>query len=625
MLVIKALEESSHVCVMLTGDAPLTALSVAQEVGIAQHAPEKALILNVTESGGLEWCPAVTSSGSTSPGKVFEPLELEELSKAHDLIFTGKSLEEALRSSDSVCQHLHAARIFARLSPSQKELIINSVRASQNVYALMCGDGGNDVGALKEADVGLALLSGFGAINAGDSKPKDEVQDAEKALQDQREEGAVKAKESSKKAQEEFARKKADLMSKQQQWVEEEMAARRERGEDTGMMGQFSAMKTVMGRLKDEIQKEQAEIQKKHGNAFAAGAAKWAGELEGMEETPMVQPGDASTAAPFTTRAASIGACVDTIRQGRCTLLSAVQQMQIMMLESMIAAYTMSTMTVDGTRPSEAQMMASGTLLSVASIAFSFARPVDRMHRVRPLSSVFHPSLFISMIGQLAIHLGCMVYIASLAKVVMGPEEVQAVIDFEKERDKHIAGLDESTFDDWNWFMSVPFRPNLLNTCCWLVESSQQISVMFVNYKGRPWMKGLLENQPLFLSLFGCIALVGVCAWGLVPQLNELLGLLIVPAELRLTVMATLSVSLIGSFVWDRLMCAIFAPHIFRVAIEEAKATKIGDFAPLLTTIGYIVGGVAVLYIGNPLVLGGIWWIWRKRKQQQAAATVATS
>ena len=23
-----------------------------------------------------------------------------------------------------------------------------------------------------------------------------------------------------------------------------------------------------------------------------------------------------------------------------------------------------------------------------------------------------------------------------------------------------------------------------------------QVSVIFVNYKGRPWMKGLLENQP---------------------------------------------------------------------------------------------------------------------------------
>merc|ERR1719359_957612 len=181
-------------------------------------------------------------------------------------------------------------------------------------------------------------------------------------------------------------------------------------------------------------------------------------DFDSMDETPMVQLGDASTAAPFTSRAPSIGATVDIVRQGRCTLLSAVQQMQIMMLESMISAYTMSTMSVDGTRPSEAQMMASGTLISIASLAFSFARPVDRMHKVRPISSVFHPSAFLSMLGQLAIHLGCMVYIAGLAKDLMGEEKVKEIIEFEKERNKKIDSMDEDAFSDWAWFLNVPFK-----------------------------------------------------------------------------------------------------------------------------------------------------------------------
>ena len=49
--------------------------------------------------------------------------------------------------------------------------------------------------------------------------------------------------------------------------------------------------------------------------------------------------------------------CVYLHYQGRCTLLSALMQQQIMMLESCIAAYTLSALSLHNARSSERQMM----------------------------------------------------------------------------------------------------------------------------------------------------------------------------------------------------------------------------------------------------------------------------
>ena len=122
----------------------------------------------------------------------------------------------------------------------------------------------------------------------------------------------------------------------------------------------------------------------------------------------MVRPGDASVAAPFTSRSPSVRNIVDLIRQGRCTLLSALQQQQIMMLESIISAYVFSALSLGGARSSERQMMATSWLLMTASIAFSYATPIEKMHPQRPLRSLFHPAVLLSMFGQAAIHLFAM-------------------------------------------------------------------------------------------------------------------------------------------------------------------------------------------------------------------------
>jgi len=52
-------------------------------------------------------------------------------------------------------RHLH---VFSRTSPNQKTAIIAQMNSEGNI-TLMTGDGTNDVGSLKRADVGLAIVN----------------------------------------------------------------------------------------------------------------------------------------------------------------------------------------------------------------------------------------------------------------------------------------------------------------------------------------------------------------------------------------------------------------------------------------------------------------------------------
>eukprot|EP01001_Neometanema_parovale_P006680 NODE_3029_length_1291_cov_130.647260_g27_i1.p1 GENE.NODE_3029_length_1291_cov_130.647260_g27_i1~~NODE_3029_length_1291_cov_130.647260_g27_i1.p1 ORF type:complete len:221 (-),score=40.23 NODE_3029_length_1291_cov_130.647260_g27_i1:180-842(-) len=212
------------------------------------------------------------------------------------------------------------------------------------------------------------------------------------------------------------------------------------------------------------------------------------------------------------------------------------------------------------------------------------------------LRSVFHPALFCSLMGQFIAHVSCMMYAVSCAK-------------------EHLP-------EDWKPAMRGEFSPNLINTVVFLVETVQQVSVLLVNYKGRPFMLGLSENGILLQSLASAMAGAVVCAYELIPTLNEWLQLVTFPTDqLRITILTILVINISFTLAWDRLCLWIFAPHILRASAAEyswegvfAGLKKIVMFSTILGLL-FVEGGIWVLLPG--------WWMYSKYKRGRDEAAKA--
>jgi cation-transporting ATPase 13A1 len=245
-------------------------------------------------------------------------------------------------------------------------------------------------------------------------------------------------------------------------------------------------------------------------------------------------------------------------------------QYQIMSLQCLNSSYSLSVLYLDGVKYGDSQMTALGLLGTVSFMSVSRSKPLDKLSKVRPLNSIFHPALFLSLLGQFAIHLMTM-YISVQSAKKLDPEAL--IVDLDGQ-----------------------FKPGMLNTVVFLVGGVQQVTVFFVNLQGRPFMTGVTENRPLLWSLAATFILTFMLASESVPGLNRYLQLVSFPDEaFRDFILLLLGMNLFATFAWDRLMQFFFCRDILAASVE---GTTLWDVFGIAKTFA-IIGVIMHVFLGN--------------------------
>ncbi|KAI1497909.1 cation pump, Ca2+ pump [Biscogniauxia marginata] len=545
---VQMLNESSHRVVMITGDNPLTAVHVAREVEIVDR---DVLILDAPEhnDGGekLVWRSVDDMiSIEVDTSKPIDPKILE----SKDICVTGYALAKFKGNLSAWRSLLRYTWVYARVSPKQKEDILLGLK-DMGYFTLMAGDGTNDVGALKQAHIGIALLNGT-------------------------QEDLTRIAEHSRNAKmKELYQKQVDLMKRFNQpappvpvmiahlfppgpsnphylkAMERESQKKgitvhelaRLNGTNVETVTTPSAQQLVNN--DPRMARQQESMKKAAGFADKMTSAMMEQEL-GDDEPPTLKLGDASVAAPFTSKLRNVIAIPNIIRQGRCTLVATIQMYKILALNCLISAYSLSVLYLEGIKFGDGQITISGMLMSVCFLSISRARSVEGLSKERPQPNIFNIYIIGSILGQFAVHIATLIYVARFCDKL---EPRSEVVDLEAE-----------------------FQPSLLNSAVYLLQLIQQISTFAVNYQGRPFRESLSENRGMFYGIIGVTAIAFSCSTEFIPELNEQMKLVKFTDEFKTTMTAVMVLDYFGCWCIEVVLKRLFSDYRPRdIALRRAE------------------------------------------------------
>ena len=245
-------------------------------------------------------------------------------------------------------------------------------------HTLMAGDGTNDVGALKQAHIGVALLNG-----TQDDLNKIAEHFRNTKMKDLYEKQVAMMKRFNQPTPP-VPVLIAHLYPPGSTNPHYEKAMERE-AQKKGMaaaVNEFAAKPNGIETVTTPSAQAIIDSKKKPDNAAAKAqsmAEKMAQSMMEQEmlqddEPPTIRLGDASVAAPFTSKLSNVVAIPNIIRQGRCTLVATIQMYKILALNCLISAYSLSVLYLEGIKFGDGQVTISGMLMSVCFLSISRAK-----------------------------------------------------------------------------------------------------------------------------------------------------------------------------------------------------------------------------------------------------------
>lgn len=159
--VIRELHDGGISCAMITGDNVLTGIYIAKKAGLIDSY-KPVIIANRICDHSIEWINASDDKSANPP----DISSLRDFSRATSLSMTGEVWNYLLKCDPiAALEYAKYTQVFGRTTPDDKVSIVSTFVEVGNI-TLMCGDGGNDCGALKAAHIGIALSDAEASVVA---------------------------------------------------------------------------------------------------------------------------------------------------------------------------------------------------------------------------------------------------------------------------------------------------------------------------------------------------------------------------------------------------------------------------------------------------------------------------